>query len=74
MTDAAKSLGLSSQSVSEMLNEHNGIPADMAIRLEKAGWDNAETWLRLQLEYCPWQARHRAEQIDVKPYPSRVAA
>lgn len=66
MTAAAKWLGLSRQSVSEMLNEHNGISADMAIRLEKAGRGNAETWL--------WQARHRAKQIDVQPYPSRVAA
>ncbi len=74
VTAAAKWLGLSRQSVSEMLNEHNGISADMAIRLEKAGWGNAETWLRLQLKYDLWQARHRAEQIDVKPYPSSAAA
>ena len=74
VTAAAKWLGLSRQSVSEMLNEHNGIPADMAIRLEKAGWCNAETWRRLQLKYDPRQARHRAERIDVKHSPSSAAA
>ena len=74
VTAAAKWLKLSRQSLSEMLNGHNGISADMAIRLEKAGWGNAETWLRPQLKYELWQARNRAEQIDVKPYPARPAA
>ncbi len=44
------------------------------IRFEKARWGNAETWLRPQLEYDLWQARHRTEQIDLKPYPSSDAA
>jgi plasmid maintenance system antidote protein VapI len=27
----------------------------MAIRLEKAGWSTAETWLRLQVRHDLWQ-------------------
>jgi len=37
----------------------------MAIRLEKAGWSNAEFWLRLQAAYDLAQARLRQEQIQV---------
>ena len=42
VTEAAKGLGVSRQSLSELLNGRNGISADMALRLEKAGWSTAE--------------------------------
>ncbi|MDR3533944.1 MAG: HigA family addiction module antitoxin [Rhodopila sp.] len=69
VTAAAEWLGVSRQSLSELLNGHNGVSAEMAIRLERAGWSNAETWLRVQLKHDLWQARQRAGTINVKPYP-----
>ena len=47
VTEAAKGLGVSRQSLSELLNGRNGISADMALRLEKAGWSTAESWLEI---------------------------
>jgi len=41
----------------------------MAIRLERAGWGNAETWLGVQLAYDLWHAKQRAGAIKVKRYP-----
>ena len=41
VTEAALRLGVSRQSMSELLNGRNGISADMALRLEKAGWGAA---------------------------------
>ena len=35
VTEAAKGLGVSRQSLSELLNGRNGISADMALRLER---------------------------------------
>jgi addiction module HigA family antidote len=52
------------------LNGHNGISPEMAIRLEKAGWGPAESWLRNQLSYDLWQVRQRSDEIDVKKYPT----
>jgi antitoxin HigA-1 len=46
VTAAAKWLGVSRVTLSELLNGHNGVTAEMAIRLEKAGWGSAESWLR----------------------------
>ena len=69
VTAAASWLGVSRQSLSELLNGHNGLSAEMAIRLEKAGWSNAETWLGVQLAYDLWQAKRNAGAITVKPYP-----
>ncbi|WP_158743027.1 HigA family addiction module antitoxin [Acidisphaera sp. L21] len=70
VTAAAEWLGVSRQTLSELLNGHNGLTAEMAIRLEKAGWSNAETWLGVQLAYDLWQAKQHAGAIMVKPYPA----
>jgi len=69
VTDAAKWLGVSRQSLSELLNGHNGVSADMALRLEMAGWSKAETWLAAQAAYDLWQAKQHAGAITVRPYP-----
>ncbi|MBV8448169.1 MAG: HigA family addiction module antidote protein [Hyphomicrobiales bacterium] len=74
VTAAAKWLGISRVTLSELLNGHNGITADMAIRLEKAGWGTAESWLRNQLSYDLWQAKRRASKIKVKKYSAGKAA
>ncbi len=69
VTAAARWLGVSRQSLSELLNGRNGVSAEMAIRLEKAGWSTAETWLGVQLAHDLWQARRHAGAIAVKRYP-----
>ena len=47
MTYASDVLGVSRPTLSRVLNGHAGVSPDLAIRLEKAGWSNAEHWLRL---------------------------
>jgi addiction module HigA family antidote len=65
VTAAAKGLGVSRGSLSELLNGHNGVSADVAIRLEKAGLGSAESWPRNQLTYDLWHGRRRAKAIKV---------
>jgi len=48
VTAAAKGLGVSRQSLTELLSGRTGVSADMAIRLEKAGWSTAGAWLRFR--------------------------
>ena len=74
VTDAAKGLGVSRQSLSELLNGHAGVSAEMSIRLEKAGWSTAETWLRAQSAYDLWQARRRADSIKVERFVAPTRA
>lgn len=66
VTDAAKALGIARHTLSRVLNGHSGISADMAIRFEKAGWSNADHWLRLQTTYDLAQARLHERSIKVK--------
>ncbi|MSP82012.1 MAG: addiction module antidote protein, HigA family [Alphaproteobacteria bacterium] len=74
VTAAAKWLGVSRQSLSELLNGRNGVSPDMAIRLEKTGWSTAETRLRVQLKRDLWHARKHAKRIKVAPFPTTSAA
>jgi len=68
VTDAAAHLGVSRSTLSRVLNGNAGISADMAIRLEKAGWSNADMWLRLQTAYDLDQARQHEDEIHVERY------
>ena len=70
VTAAAKVLGVTRHTLSRVLNGHAGISPQMAIRLEKAGWSNAEFWLRRQAAYDLAQARKDERHIKVKPYVS----
>ena len=68
VTEAARILGVARHTLSRLLNGHAAISPEMAIRLEKAGWSNAEFWLRRQTSYNLAQARRHEDQIHVTPY------
>lgn len=64
VTEAADGLGIARHTLSRVLNGRAGISPEMAIRLEKAGWSNADHWLRLQVAYDLAQARqHEGDRI-----------
>ena len=74
VSEAAKVLGIARHTLSRVLNGHAGISPEMAIRLEKAGWSNADHWLRLQTAYDLAQARRRECDIQVERYRPQPAA
>jgi addiction module HigA family antidote len=65
VTAAAKGLSVTRKVLSDLLNGHSGVSAEMAIRLEKAFGSTAETWLRMQMQYDLWHAEQRAGKIKV---------
>ena len=65
---AAKHLGVSRQSLSELVNEHAGVSVDMAIRLSKAFGSTPETWLGVQMAFDLWRARGRMDEIKVERF------
>ena len=71
VTDAARILGVTRQTLNNLVNGKSGISAEMAIRPDKPFGGGAETWLRLQMAYDLAQARHREGGINVKPVPRR---
>ena len=68
VTKAARILGVARHSLSRLLHGHAAISTEMAVRLEKAGWSNAEFWLRRQTSYDLAQVRRTQDQIKGKRY------
>ena len=63
ITDAATALGVSRNSLSELINARRGISPEMAVRLSKAFGGSAESWLTQQSHYD--LAQVKVEMIEV---------
>ncbi len=68
VTDAARVLGVTRQTLNNLVNERSGISSEMAIRLEKAFGTSADLWARLQTAYDLAMARLREHEIKVARY------
>ncbi|HEV7252914.1 MAG TPA: HigA family addiction module antitoxin [Mesorhizobium sp.] len=66
VTVAAEKLGVTRQAMSNLLNGHAGLSAEMAIRFEKAFVLSADTLLRMQAAHDLAQARAREAAIRVE--------
>ena len=51
LTEVAFRLGISRVALSRVINEHAGISANLAVRLELAGISTARMWLAMQMDY-----------------------
>ncbi|MEE9253121.1 MAG: HigA family addiction module antitoxin [Thermodesulfobacteriota bacterium] len=58
VTDAAKALGVTRKTLSQIVNGRAGISSAMAMRLSKAFGTTPEHWLRMQNTYDLWHARN----------------
>lgn len=61
VTECAKRLGLPQATLSELLSGKQAITPAIALALERLGWSNADTWMRLQAIYDLAQERRRQE-------------
>jgi addiction module HigA family antidote len=68
VTKAAKILGVTRQTLNDLVNGRRGISPEMALRLDMAFGGGADTWLRLQAAYDLAQARRKAAALDIKRY------
>ena len=65
VTDAAKGLGVSRKTLSNILNGHADISPEMAVRLSLAFDTSSESWLTQQLQYDLWQAEQKRKNLKV---------
>ena len=66
VTAGAKVLGVTRQTLNNIVNEKSGISPEMAIRLTKAFGSTAETWLRMQMAYDLAAALKNEGKIKVR--------
>ncbi len=66
VTDAAKALGITRKSLSQILNGRAGISPEMALRLSIAFNTTPESWLAQQVQYDLWKASKRKKMLKVE--------
>jgi addiction module HigA family antidote len=69
VTAGAKILGVTRQTLNNIINARSGISPVMAIRLTKAFGSTPETWLRMQIAYDLAAARKNESKIKVRRQP-----
>ena len=68
VTKAAEGLGVTRQTLSDLVNEKANVSVEMAMRLSKAVRLIAGDMARYADGVRPWQARGRADQIKVEKF------
>jgi addiction module HigA family antidote len=74
VTAAAKVLGVTRQTLNNIVNEKTGISPEMAIRLSKAFGSTPESWLQMQVNYDLAEARRHESKIRVQRYEPEHAS
>ena len=68
VTEAAKGLAVSRNTLSMLLNGRIGISPEMAIRLSQAFGGSPESWLQQQMQYDLWRAQRNREDVAIRRF------
>ncbi len=66
VTEAAKRLGVTRKTLSEVVNARAGVSPEMALRIGTATKTTPESWLNMQTYYELWQTRKKRRALKVK--------
>ena len=65
VTEAAKNLGVSRKTLSELVNQKAALSPEMALRIAKATNTSPESWLNMQMKLNLWNAlQHEPENVS----------
>ena len=74
VSEAARQLGISRQTLHRILSGKQGVTPDMALRLGKFCGNGPEMWLRMQQAFDLWSAEKRIrKEIEKIPTHGRAA-
>ena len=73
VSEAARQLGVSRQTLHRVLAGTHGVTAEMALRLGKLCGNGPNLWLRMQQRYDLWYAQQRLRK-EIKKIPTHVEA
>jgi len=64
VTDAAKRLGVTRKTLSELLNCKSSLSPEMAVRISKATRTTPESWLYMQAKLDLWSAEQKSTKVE----------
>jgi addiction module HigA family antidote len=73
LSRVASHLGVSRQTLYDIINEKRGVTADIAARLGRAFGNSALFWLNLQTQYDAWHAERKESVRAIKRLDFRAA-
>jgi antitoxin HigA-1 len=65
--EVARTLGISRQSLYDILGERQPVTPAMAVRLGAVFETSAASWLNMQAAYDLWHAKHEVDTSKLKP-------
>ena len=68
VTEAAKGLGVSRNTLSMLLNGRMKVSTEMAIRLSQGFGGSPESWLQQQMQYDLWHVQQRKKEFEVRNF------
>ena len=68
INQAAAQLGVARKPLSQLVNGHMGVSAEMAIRLSKTLNTTPQLWMNMQQGYNLWVAEKKSNDIHVVPF------
>ena len=66
-SEVARTLGISRQSLYDILGERQPVTPAMAVRLGAVFETSAASWLNMQAAYDLWHAKHEVDTSKLKP-------
>jgi antitoxin HigA-1 len=74
VTEAAKLLGISRQSLHKIIHEKSDITPEMSFRIAKVFGGTADIWANLQTKFNLHIAEERTKKLNLKPYDYQHSA
>lgn len=71
ITALAENLGVVRKTISQLINGHMGVSAEMAIRLAKAFNTTPDVWLNMQRNYDLWHAGPKVNVSHIRSLRSK---
>lgn len=68
ITETAKLLGISRQSLNKIIHEKSDITPEMSFRIAKVFGGKADIWANLQTKFNLYLAQEKTKGLDLKPY------
>lgn len=68
ITEVAKGLNVARANLSAIINGHNGISPELAIKLSEAFGNTAQFWINLQNNYELWHAERKVNRAQIRHF------